>query len=137
MIENSEQDCLSYILIPNSLHKLFLAYSKWLCVCLKVNMYITCYIILSFSECFIFFHMSCDLWPYHLMWLAVWQHDLVTNSNLFFFFLNQQFITWCAVADRGSDYVATYMQSKLTLNYKRKEKKRKEKKGKDKKKKNK
>ena len=32
------------------------------------------------------------------------------------------------VADCGSDYIATYMQSKLTLNYKRKEKKRKEKK---------
>ena len=32
------------------------------------------------------------------------------------------------VADCGSDYVATCMQSKLTLNYRRKEKKRKEKK---------
>ena len=40
------------------------------------------------------------------------------------FYLYQHFITWRAVADRGSDYIATYMQSKLTLNYKRKEKKR-------------
>ena len=36
-----------------------------------------------------------------------------------FFFLNQQFITWHMVADRGSDYVTTYMQSKLTWNYKK------------------
>jgi len=28
------------------------------------------------------------------------------------------------VADHSSDYVTTYMQSKLTLNYKRKEKKK-------------
>ena len=42
----------------------------------------------------------------------------------FFFFLNQQFITQHTVVDRGSDYVATYMQSKLTLKYKRKEKKK-------------
>jgi len=27
-IENSVQDCLSYILIPNGLYELFLAYSK-------------------------------------------------------------------------------------------------------------
>ena len=25
-----------------------------------------------------------------------------------FFFLNQQFITWCTVADRGSYFVTTY-----------------------------
>ena len=29
---------------------------------------------------------------------------------LYIYILNQQFITWCMVADRGSDYVATYMQ---------------------------
>ena len=33
-----------------------------------------------------------------------------------------------AVADRGSDYVATYMQSKLTLKYKRKDKRKQKKK---------
>ena len=28
------------------------------------------------------FYVSCDLWPCHLMWPAVWQHDLVTfNPN--------------------------------------------------------
>jgi len=31
-IENSVQDCLPYIQIPNGLYKLFLAYSKWPCV---------------------------------------------------------------------------------------------------------
>ena len=36
------------------------------------------------------------------------------------------------IADYGSDYVATYMQSILTLNYKRKEEKRYERKGKGK-----
>ena len=36
----------------------------------------------------------------------------------FSFFLNQQFITWHVVVDCGSDYVATYMHSKLTLRYK-------------------
>ena len=39
--------------------------------------------------------------------------------TIFFFFLNQQFITWHTVADCGSDYVTTYMQSKLTWNYKK------------------
>ena len=41
--------------------------------------------------------------------------------TFFFFFLNQQFITWHMVADHGSDYITTYMQSKLTLKYKRKD----------------
>ena len=50
------------------------------------------------------------------------------------FFLNQQFITWCTVADRGSDYIATYMQIKLTLRYKKrkgKQKKERNEKGKE------
>ena len=37
-IENSVQDCLPYIQIPNGLYKLFLTYPKWPCVHLKVNM---------------------------------------------------------------------------------------------------
>jgi len=31
----------------------------------------------------------------------------------FFFFLNQQFITWCTVADCGSYFVTTYNRSRL------------------------
>jgi len=37
-IENSVQDCLSYILKAHGLCSTTLAYSKWSCVCLKVNM---------------------------------------------------------------------------------------------------
>ena len=36
-VENSVQDCLPYIQIPNGLCELFLAYPKQPCVCLKVN----------------------------------------------------------------------------------------------------
>jgi len=46
-------------------------------------------------------------------------YHVVGGDCCCFFFLNQQFITRRAVADRGSDYVATYMQSKLTWNYKK------------------
>ena len=60
-IENSVQDCLPYILIPNGLYELFLAYPKWLCICLKVNMYITYYMISSFSEYSMFFYVSSDV----------------------------------------------------------------------------
>ena len=42
-IENSVQDCLPYIQIPNGLCELFLAYPKQPCVCLKVNICITRY----------------------------------------------------------------------------------------------
>jgi len=77
-IENSVQDCLLYILIPNGLCELFLAYPKWLCVCLKVNICTTHYMTSSLPECPMFFHVSCDLWLCHLMWPAVWQCDLVT-----------------------------------------------------------
>ena len=61
-IENSVQDYLPYMQIPNGLCKLFLSYPKQPCICLKVNMCITCCIILSFqnllhpSMC----HMTCD-----------------------------------------------------------------------------
>ena len=71
-IENFVQDCLPYILIPNGLCKLFLAYPKWPYVRLKVNIYITCCMISSLLEYFTSFHVSSDLWP------AVWQRDLVT-----------------------------------------------------------
>ena len=70
-IENSIQNCLPYIQIPNGLYKLFLAYPKWPCICFKVNICITHCMTSSF-------YASCNLWPYHLMWPAMWQHDLVT-----------------------------------------------------------
>ena len=40
---------------------------------------------------------------------------------IFIFFLYQQFITRHVVVDCGSDYIATYMHSKLTLRYKEEE----------------
>ena len=47
-IENSVQDGLPYIQIPNGLYEPFLTYPKWPYVYLKVNMYFTYYIISSF-----------------------------------------------------------------------------------------
>ena len=32
------------------------------------------------SEPSMSFYVSCDLWPCHLMWPAVWQHNLVTSN---------------------------------------------------------
>ena len=61
LIENSIQDCLPYIQIPNGSCKLFLAYPKWPCVCLKVNMYITYCMISSLPECSMSFPALCDL----------------------------------------------------------------------------
>ena len=61
-IENSVQDGLPYIQIPNSLCELFLTYPKRLCVCLKINMCFTCCMMSSFqnllppSMC----HVTCD-----------------------------------------------------------------------------
>jgi len=81
LIENSVQNCLPYIQIPNGLCELFLAYPKWPCVHLKVNMCITCCMTSSLPEYFMSFHVSYDLWSCYLMWPAVWQHDLVTNPN--------------------------------------------------------
>jgi len=62
LIENSVQDCLSYIQIPNGLCKLFLAYPKQPCVCLKVNMCITYCMMLSFQNllCSSMCHVTCD-----------------------------------------------------------------------------
>jgi len=71
-IENSVQDCLPYVLIPNSLYKLFLAYPKWPCVRLKVNMCFTHCITSSFQnllspsmcyvtcDCIIWCDLLCD-----------------------------------------------------------------------------
>ena len=61
-IESSVQDCLPYIPQTTGLYTT-LAYSKWLCVCLKTTMYII-YSIMSFlPELFTIFHYgtwSCD-----------------------------------------------------------------------------
>ena len=54
LIENSVQNCLPYIQIPNGPCELFLTYPKQPCVCLKVNMCFTCCMTS-------FFHISCDL----------------------------------------------------------------------------
>ena len=58
-IENSVQDGLPYIQIPNGLYKLFLTYPKRLCVCLKVNMCFTC--------CMTSFDVTCcvTVWSCH------------------------------------------------------------------------
>ena len=77
-IENSIQDYLPYILIPNDLCELFLAYPKWPYVFLKGNVHIIYCMTSSLPECFTSFSVSCDLWLYHLMWPAMWQHDLVS-----------------------------------------------------------
>ena len=72
-IESSVQYCLPYIPISNGLCKLFLTYPKRPCVCLKVNMCFTCYMISSFqnllhpSMC----HVTCD----HVIWC-----DLLCDS---------------------------------------------------------
>ena len=42
------------------------------------------------------------------MWV-VW----VPQTIFFFFFLNQQFITWHVVVDRGSYFVTTYNRRRL------------------------
>jgi len=73
LIENSVQDYLTYIQIPNGLYKLFLAYPKWPCVCLKVNICITHCMTSSVPDCSMSFYTSHDLWLSlslcHLMWL--------------------------------------------------------------------
>ena len=40
---------------------------------------------------------------------------LITLS--FFFFLNQQFITWSMRADRGSYFITTYILSSVLIDY--------------------
>jgi len=67
LIENSVQDCLPYILIPNGPCELFLAYPKWPCVCLKINMCCTHCMMSSFqnllhpSMCHVIVIMSSDV----------------------------------------------------------------------------
>ena len=76
-IENSVQDCLPYIQIPNGPCELFLAYPKWSYVHFEVNMCFP-HCITSFFQNLL--HSSMyrkTLWPCHLMWSAMWQCDLV------------------------------------------------------------
>ena len=62
-IENSVQDHLPYISKTTSLYFTTLAYPKWPYVCLKINMYIICYMISFLSKSSTIFHhdmWSCD-----------------------------------------------------------------------------
>jgi len=62
LIENSIQDCLFYILILNGPCKLFLAYPKWPCVRLKVNICFT-HCMTSFFQNLLhssMCHVTCD-----------------------------------------------------------------------------
>ena len=70
--ENSVQDCLPYIQIPNGPCKLFLAYPKWPCVRLKVNMCFIHCMTSSFQN--LLYPSMCyvTLWPCYLMWPAMW-----------------------------------------------------------------
>jgi len=77
-IKNSVQDCLPYIQIPNGPCELFLAYPKWLCVRLGINMCFPCCMTSSFQNLLHPSMCHVTLWPCHLMWPAMWQHDLVT-----------------------------------------------------------
>ena len=62
LIENSVQDCLPYIQIPNGLCKLFLAYPKQPCVCLKVNICFIHCMTSSFQNLLhpFMYHVTCD-----------------------------------------------------------------------------
>ena len=71
-IENSIQDYLSYIQISNGPCELFLAYPKWPCIHLKVNIYITYCMISSLSEYSIFFYVSYDLSLLLLLCCLMW-----------------------------------------------------------------
>ena len=73
---------------------------------LVVKMLHLCALMLSSR----FFYYVLGLWHY-IMWHVMW---LLCHMPLFFFFfLNQQFITWLAVEDRGS-YFRNYIQRKHT-----------------------
>ena len=74
-IENSVQDCLPYIQILTGPCKLFLAYPKWPCVCLKVNMH-SPYCMTSLFQNFLLpsmYHVTCD----HVIWC-----DLLCDSMI-------------------------------------------------------
>ena len=62
LIENSVQDCLPYIRIPNGLCKLFLSCPKQPCVCLKISMCFTCYMTSFFQNLLLpsMHHVTCD-----------------------------------------------------------------------------
>ena len=80
LIENSVQDCLSYILIPSGLCELFIAYPKQLCIYLKINICFIYYMTSFFQNilCSSIYLMTCDC--------VIWC-DLLYNSVLFFLFL--------------------------------------------------
>jgi len=70
LIENSIQDHLPYIPKTNGPCSTTLAYPKWLCVYLKVNMCYIYYMILFFLESFTAFHC------------IMWSCNIVTVTNL-------------------------------------------------------
>ena len=74
-IENSVQNCLPYILIPNGLCELFLVYPKWPYVCLKINMCFTYCMMLSFQN---LLHPSMC----HVTWDCVIWCDLLCDSMI-------------------------------------------------------
>jgi len=65
-------------------------------------------------------YVTCD-------WCVTLSHANVTACN-FFFYLNQQFITWYAMVDCGSYFVTTYKRSRLTWGLKQEREKEKKKK---------
>ena len=90
-IENSVQDCLPYIQIPNGLCKLFLTYPKWPCVCLKVNMCIyTLYdIILPCVMWLVTCVIWCDLLYDSVILVII---IIIIFSNNFFFIANLSYV---------------------------------------------
>ena len=81
MIESFVHDCLPYIPRTNGPCSTILAYPKWPCVCLKVNIY-TIYYIMSFFQNLllssIMTHDCVTMWP--------WQHH-VTVTDVWHWFM--------------------------------------------------
>ena len=50
---------------------------------------------------------------YHYLTFMKSPDKVIINFYEYFFFLNQQFITWCTVADRDSYFVTMYKRSRL------------------------
>jgi len=101
-IKNFVQGYLPYILKSNSLCSTTLAYPKWPCAFLKVNMCIICYMTLSLLD------------PSTIFYHATQLCDCVTVTCHFFsYFLNQQFITWSTVADHSNYFITTYKKHRL------------------------
>jgi len=78
-IENLVQDYLPYILKAHSLCPTTLAYPKWPCVFLKVNMYYICYMMSFFHNLLCSSIVTCD----YVTVTDVWQHDsnIMHNPN--------------------------------------------------------